>query len=130
MSAPEIVRSDTPSRFAWLSGVLLLGLLVFVVVHRSEEEALARLMAREQPIWLLTAVLFQALTYLCAAAVWQRGLVRHGIAGRPRGLHGVPIETALAATLLLRGFTFWLPMLPGFALSQREIAGGRAGTGT
>lgn len=331
MSAPEIVRSDTPSRFAWLSGVLLLGLLVFVVVHRSEEEALARLMARAQPIWLLTAVLFQALTYLCAAAVWQRGLVRHGIAGRlwglvplglaklfsdqalpsagvsgtllvigalgrrgvergiavaavlaglmgfyaayllatlsavvilwlhgelrvvilvpaallcllvagiplatlamrgrrlplgrwlerlpgarhlgatlgeanlsgvfaprlllettalqlaifaldsltlavtlravagpveltvvfasfviasvvatlawiPGGLgtfegtcvamlhlHGVPIETALAATLLLRGFTFWLPMLPGFALAQREIAGARAGTGT
>ena len=37
-------------------------------------------------------------------------------------LHGVPIEAALAATLLLRGFTFWLPMLPGFALARRELA--------
>jgi uncharacterized membrane protein YbhN (UPF0104 family) len=45
-------------------------------------------------------------------------------------LHGAPVETALAATLLLRGFTFWLPMLPGFALARRELAGARSGTGT
>jgi uncharacterized membrane protein YbhN (UPF0104 family) len=36
-------------------------------------------------------------------------------------LHGVPVEVALAATLLLRGFSFWLPMLPGFALARREV---------
>ncbi|NLX18581.1 MAG: flippase-like domain-containing protein [Desulfobulbus sp.] len=29
------------------------------------------------------------------------------------GVMGVPVETALTATLLLRGFTLWLPMLPG-----------------
>lgn len=32
------------------------------------------------------------------------------------GVMGVPIEAALAATLLLRGFTLWLPMLPGMWL--------------
>ena len=37
-------------------------------------------------------------------------------------LLGVAIETALAATLLLRGLTFWLPMLPGLWLARREIA--------
>jgi uncharacterized protein (TIRG00374 family) len=37
-------------------------------------------------------------------------------------LHGVPVETALAATLLLRGLTFWLPMIPGFTLARREAA--------
>ena len=36
-------------------------------------------------------------------------------------LLGVPIEAAFAATLLLRGFTFWLPMLPGLWLAKREI---------
>lgn len=36
-------------------------------------------------------------------------------------LLGVQSKAALAATLLLRGFTFWLPMLPGFWLSRREI---------
>ncbi|MEZ6120013.1 MAG: lysylphosphatidylglycerol synthase transmembrane domain-containing protein [Pirellulaceae bacterium] len=28
--------------------------------------------------------------------------------------HEIPLEAALAATLTLRAFTFWLPMLPGF----------------
>lgn len=35
----------------------------------------------------------------------------------------VPIEAALAATLLLRGFTLWLPMLPGLICARRELAG-------
>jgi uncharacterized membrane protein YbhN (UPF0104 family) len=39
-------------------------------------------------------------------------------------LLGVAIETALAATLLLRGLTFWLPMVPGLWLAKREIAPG------
>jgi len=37
-------------------------------------------------------------------------------------LLGVSLEAALAATLLLRGFTFWLPMLPGIWLARREFA--------
>ncbi|WP_454854077.1 lysylphosphatidylglycerol synthase transmembrane domain-containing protein [Rhizobium binxianense] len=35
-------------------------------------------------------------------------------------LLGVQVETGLAATLILRGFTFWLPMLPGLWLIRRE----------
>jgi uncharacterized membrane protein YbhN (UPF0104 family) len=35
---------------------------------------------------------------------------------------GVEVEAALAATLLLRGLTFWLPMLPGLWLARREMA--------
>jgi len=34
-------------------------------------------------------------------------------------LAGVPKLTALSATLLFRGFSFWLPMLPGLFLSRR-----------
>ncbi len=34
---------------------------------------------------------------------------------------GVPIEAGLTATLLLRGFTLWLPMLPGLWLARREL---------
>ena len=34
---------------------------------------------------------------------------------------GMTIEAALAGTLLLRGLTFWLPMLPGLWLARREI---------
>jgi uncharacterized protein (TIRG00374 family) len=36
-------------------------------------------------------------------------------------LFRVPVEVALTATLLLRGFTYWLPMAPGFWLSRREL---------
>jgi uncharacterized membrane protein YbhN (UPF0104 family) len=35
---------------------------------------------------------------------------------------GVPLEAALMATLLLRGFTLWLPMLPGLLLARRELS--------
>jgi uncharacterized membrane protein YbhN (UPF0104 family) len=38
-------------------------------------------------------------------------------------LEGVPLESALAATLLLRGFTMWLPMAPGLWIARREIEG-------
>lgn len=34
-------------------------------------------------------------------------------------LTGTPAAAALSATLLLRGFTFWLPMLPGLVLLRR-----------
>jgi uncharacterized membrane protein YbhN (UPF0104 family) len=37
------------------------------------------------------------------------------------GLAGVPVAAGLPATLLLRGFTLWLPMLPGLWLTRREL---------
>ena len=38
-------------------------------------------------------------------------------------LLGIPVAPALTATLLFRGFTMWLPMLPGLWLARREFAG-------
>jgi len=35
---------------------------------------------------------------------------------------GIGLEAGLAATLMLRGFTTWLPMLPGIWLIRREMA--------
>jgi len=34
---------------------------------------------------------------------------------------GIPISAALAATLLFRGLSFWLPMLPGLVFAQRLV---------
>ena len=34
---------------------------------------------------------------------------------------GVPVEAALAATLLLRVFTLWLPLVPGFLLIRAAL---------
>jgi len=38
---------------------------------------------------------------------------------------GVPLPVALSATLLFRGLSFWLPMLPGVWCSRRVM--GRRG---
>ena len=35
---------------------------------------------------------------------------------------GVPIPVALSATLLFRGMSFWLPLLPGLWFSRRYMA--------
>ncbi len=37
------------------------------------------------------------------------------------GVMGVPVEAALTATLLLRGFTLWMPMIPGMWLAKRAL---------
>jgi glycosyltransferase 2 family protein len=34
---------------------------------------------------------------------------------------GVPLASALAGTLLLRGFTLWLPLIPGFLLLRSSL---------
>ncbi len=116
-----------PSRLAWLTGVLLLAALVFVVAHVAEEQALARLMAQAHPIWLLTAVLFQALTYVCAAAVWQRALVRHGVAGRPWSLLPLGLAKLFTDQALPSAGVSGTVLVVG-ALARRGVARGIAMT--
>jgi len=41
-------------------------------------------------------------------------------------LMGIPFEAALSATLLLRGFTLWLPLIAGFFLTRREFRRSRS----
>jgi len=59
---------------SWLPGVLLLAGLVAVVNHAGEGRRFADMLERARPAWILVAALFQAGTYVCAAAVWQRPL--------------------------------------------------------
>lgn len=40
---------------------------------------------------------------------------------------GISLEAAMTATLLFRGFTFWLPMLPGLVFARQELWRKRAG---
>jgi uncharacterized protein (TIRG00374 family) len=41
-------------------------------------------------------------------------------------LFGVPFEAALSATLLFRGFTLWLPLIPGGVLLRKELKPAKA----
>ncbi|NNE40739.1 MAG: flippase-like domain-containing protein [Marinicaulis sp.] len=42
---------------------------------------------------------------------------------------GVPIDSAIAATVIFRGLTLWLPLIPGFYIVQREIFRKKASAG-
>jgi uncharacterized protein (TIRG00374 family) len=64
---------------AWLSGVLLLGVVAIVISRRGEELRFADLLKQAHPGWLLLAVLLQIGTYACAAGAWQRVLARQKI---------------------------------------------------
>jgi len=48
------------------------------------------------------------------------GTFEAGLVGALR-LYHVSVKAGLAATLLLRGFTLWLPLLPGLLLSRKEL---------
>lgn len=86
------------------------------------------------------AVLFRALgqnvdfavafaSFVLASIAASVSLLPGGIgsfeAGSVASLHylGVPIELSLTATLLLRAFTAWLPLVPGLWFARHEMAG-------
>jgi uncharacterized membrane protein YbhN (UPF0104 family) len=72
--------AGTHGWWAWVSGGLLLLVVVLLATHVAEERALAQLLREAHPGWLLAAACLQLLTYVCAAAVWQRALVHRGVA--------------------------------------------------
>jgi uncharacterized protein (TIRG00374 family) len=77
---------------AWITGLLLLLVLVLLVRHTAEERRFGELVLHVQPVWLAAVLLLQATTYVCAAAVWQRAL-RHADV-RVRLLRLVPLGLA------------------------------------
>jgi len=85
-------RRSISTRFGWLSGVLLLAAVVIVATHLAEGREVARLAREASPRWLLAGAALQALTYVCAAGVWQRTLAFLGTTARLSSL--VPLGLA------------------------------------
>lgn len=72
---PVTGRQLAPGRLlGWLFAFAVLGGLISLVVHLGEVEHFGELLQRARPGWLLIGLLFQTLTYLCAAWVWYRTL--------------------------------------------------------
>jgi uncharacterized membrane protein YbhN (UPF0104 family) len=94
----------------WASALLLLAAVVVVAVHHVEEHALAQLLERARPRWLLAAALLQAATYFCTAIAWGRPLAR---AGAPQPLR------ALLPLALAKQFTD--QALPSLGLSGNVV---------
>ena len=106
-----------------LAGAVGLQLLVFALDASTLWAMLRAVGWHADP-----AVVFAA--FVIASVAGTIGIVPGGL-GTFEGtcvamLHvvGVPVADALTATLLLRGFTFWLPMLPGLWLTRRALAEG------
>jgi uncharacterized membrane protein YbhN (UPF0104 family) len=77
---------------AWIFAVLAFGAVVAIVAQRGEIAAVCRLLLHADPRWLLLGCVFQMLTYVMAAGVWQ-------VALRATGQHqplGSLMELALA----------------------------------
>lgn len=86
-------------------------------------------------LWALGQTVAPALAlaaFLSASLVMEMGPIPLGLGSfevvcvSVLGLAGVPLAAGLPATLLLRGFTLWLPMLPGLWLTRRELRRGSA----
>jgi uncharacterized protein (TIRG00374 family) len=77
---------------SWLFGILVLATVVLVTAKFSELQRFAEIARNAQPAWLLAAVVLQALTYVCAAGVWQGTLWRADI--RPPFWSIIPLGLA------------------------------------
>jgi len=109
----------------------------------KDPKLIAEAIALQSGVFLLDAatlwVMFQAIGYTIEPWIsfvgFMMASITATIAPVPLGLGtfeagavaflrflGVPIAEGLAATLLLRGFTFWLPMLPGLWFARRELS--------
>ncbi len=85
-------------------------------------------------LWATLQAIGQTTSFMVPIAAFMVGSIAASLGPFPLGLGGfeatctsmltllgVPLEAAFTATFLLRGFTLWLPMLPGLWLARREI---------
>jgi uncharacterized membrane protein YbhN (UPF0104 family) len=106
---PRLLVQTVPLEFA----IFLLDALTLWLVLRG--------LGQDPPLWVAFV------SFIAASIAATLGPVPLGLgtfeAASVGMLHllGITIEPALAATLILRGLTFWLPMLPGLYLARREI---------
>lgn len=120
---PEVLRDRT---LFWKAVLLQLGIILLDAATLG-----AMLRAIGQP----TRVDAVFASFAISAAVSTLSLIPGGLGAFEAmsvlmlRLLRIPLEPGLAATLMLRAFTLWLPMLPGFFILRREsvdIANGQS----
>jgi len=85
-------------------------------------------------LWVTLRAVGQVASFWVAFSAFMMGAMVAALSAIPMGLGsfeaacvvtlnllGVPLHAAFAATLLLRGFTLWLPMIPGMLLVRRAL---------
>ena len=95
-------------------GVFVLDALTFWVIFLALTESIG-------PLTAFTSFIVASVAATLGPTPLGLGMFE-GAAVAALHVLDVDIEAALAATLLLRGLTFWLPMIPGLWLARRELA--------
>lgn len=100
---PEIELPGIGVAIGWLSGLLLLGVIVGFALHFGDVEVFLSTLRSANPFWLAAAVAAQIATYACAAAVWFRILSRAGIRQSFAGLFKLAVVQLFANQALPTG---------------------------
>lgn len=123
VATKELVDAVSPQRiYSWplLSFSTVFNLIVFLLDSGTLWAVLHSI--RLQSFYSLA---FVALVMASVAATLS--LLPGGIGGFEAGcvamltMMGVPVETALTGTILLRGFTLWLPLIPGLLFARNDV---------
>ncbi len=109
MSGPGLVVKATAIQFFVR---LLDGLTLFVVFMAIGQPALYGI--------CFVGVVIASLTATLGPIPMGLGTFEAGMVAS-LAVFGIPVEAALTATLLYRGLSLWLPLIPGFFIIQREF---------
>jgi uncharacterized protein (TIRG00374 family) len=114
--APRDLMRDR-SLIAWLT---LLNLLVFVADAFTMQACLYALGVHAMLSAGYTAFMMASIAVILGPIPMGLGSFEAVSVAMMR-LFGVPFEAAVSATLLFRGFTLWLPLIPGGILLRHEL---------
>ena len=114
--APRELMRD-PQLIAWLT---LLNLLVFVADAATMQACLLALGVHALLSAGYTAFMMASIAVILGPVPMGLGSFEAVSVAMMR-LFGVPFEAAVSATLLFRGFTLWLPLIPGGFLLRHEL---------
>ena len=114
--APRELMRD-PKLIAWLT---LLNLSVFIADAATMQACLLALGVHAPLSAGYTAFMMASIAVILGPVPMGLGSFEAVSVAMMR-LFGVPFEAAVSATLLFRGFTLWLPLIPGGFLLRHEL---------
>ena len=109
--------SATRSLIAWLT---LLNALVFLADAATMQACVLALGVHAPFSAGYVAFMMASIAVLLGPVPWGLGSFEAVSIAMLR-LFGVPFEAAVAATILFRGLTLWLPLIPGGLLLRHEL---------
>lgn len=121
--AKEVIKSVS-SEQVYSPKLLLIASLFNLIIFLLDS---CTLWAALQSICISVSFLTAFIALVMASIAATLSALPGGLGGFEAGsvamltLMGVPIEAALTGTLILRGFTLWLPLLPGLYFARKDV---------